>query len=389
MIIRILLFSLLSVAVQAQSENDFYKFSSDLHRSLEKDTTAWKYQMSASYFSISGHYKTALEIWDKNGFGKPPVPSASDSLLFAKSKRLNAKEYIVDRAKKEQLIIINEAHTNAKHRTFTRSLLKELYQNGYRYLGLEALQDTLINNRKFPVLDSGFYIKEPEFGNLLFEALKIGYTVFGYEASKGKNGKEREIEQAKNIKQFIDSHPNGKVLIHCGHDHVFENEYKSWEKAMAGRLKEYTGIDPFTINQVPFTEKSTPDRSHSFVNRLTETYPVVLQSETGVIFNGLTVPKQTDIVILHPPTNYAKGRPDWLSQGRKSYAVPTQKIKNTPLLVTAYRTKEFDQNGIPADLIEITEKEIVPPLYLAPGTYDIIIKDKNYKILDRYPVIIK
>lgn len=389
MIIRILLLSLVSIAVQAQSENDFYKFSSHLHHSLEKDTTAWKYQMSASYFSISGYYKTALEIWDKNGFGKPPVLSASDSLLFSNSKRLNAKEYIADRSKTEQIIIINEAHTNSSHRTFTRSLLKELYQNGYRYLGLEALQDTLINNRKFPVLNSGFYTKEPEFGNLLYEALKIGYTIFGYEASKGKNGKEREIEQAKNIKLFIDSHPNGKVLIHCGHDHVFENDYKSWEKAMAGRLKEYTGIDPFTINQVPFTEKSTPNRNHSFVNRITEKYPVVLQTESGEIFNGLSLPKQTDIVVLHPPTNYENGRPDWLRQGRKLYNLPKKKIKNTPLLVTAYRTKEYDQEGVPTDLIEITEKEIVPPLYLAPGTYDIIIKDKNYKILDRYPVIIK
>jgi hypothetical protein len=30
---------------------------------------------------------------------------------------------------------------------------------------------------------------------------------------------------------------------------------KSWEKAMAGRLKEKTGIDPFTIDQVAYSEK--------------------------------------------------------------------------------------------------------------------------------------
>jgi len=385
---QVLLCSLFTIVAQAQSENEYYKFSTDLYQSLEKDTTAWKYQMSATYFSISGYYKKALEIWDKNGFRKPAPLTTSDSLLFAKSKPLNARDYILNRSKNESLIVINEAHTNARHRTFTRSLLKGLYDNGYRYLGLEALHDTLINERKFPVLNSGVYTKEPEFGNLLSEALKIGFTVFGYEASKGKNGKEREIEQAQNIKRFIDNHPKGKVLIHCGHDHVFENEYKSWEKAMAGRLKEYMGIDPFTINQALFPEKGNPERNHPFVKGLPKKETVVLQLESGAIFNGLSNPKQTDIVVLHPETNYPNNRPDWLQDGRILYTVPKKKIKNTPVLVTAYRAKEYDQEGVPADIIEINGKEI-PPLYLEPGTYEIILKDKNYTITERYTITLK
>jgi hypothetical protein len=385
---KLIAFSLFTIVAQAQSENDSYKFSVDLYRSLEKDTTAWKYQMSATSFSISGYYKTALEIWDKNSFRKPAPMTTSDSLLFAKSKPLNARNYILNRSKSESLIVINEAHTNARHRTFTQSLLKGLYDNGYRYLGLEALHDTLINKRKFPVLDSGFYTREPEFGNLLSEALQIGFTVFGYEASDGKNGKEREIEQAQNIKRFLDSHPKGKVLIHCGHDHVFENDYKPWEKAMAGRLKEYMGIDPLTINQTLYPEKGNPALNHPFINRISQKESVVLQLESGAIFNGLSNPKQTDIVVLHPETNYQNNRPGWLQDGRVAYTVPKKKIKNTPALVTAYRAKEYDQKGIPADIVEITGKEI-PPLYLEPGTYEIILKDKNYTITERYTVTLK
>lgn len=385
---KLIAFSLFTIVAQSQSEDDSYKFSADLYHNLEKDTTAWKYQMSATSFSISGYYKTALEIWDKNGFRKPAPMTTSDSLLFAKSKPLNARNYILNRSKSESLIVINEAHTNARHRTFTRSLLKGLYDNGYRYLGLEALHDTLINKRKFPILDSGFYTREPEFGNLLSEALQIGFTVFGYEASDGKNGKEREIEQAQNIKRFLDSHPKGKVLIHCGHDHVFENEYKPWGKAMAGRLKEYTGIDPFTINQALFPEKGNPALNHPLVNHITQKESVVLQLESGELFNGLSTPKQTDIVVLHPKTNYPDNRPDWLQSNRILYRVPGKKIKNKPVLITAYRTKEYDLGGVPADIIEITGKEI-PPLYLEPGTYEIILKDKNYTITERYTITLK
>jgi hypothetical protein len=52
----------------------------------------------------------------------------------------------LNRAKNEKLIIINEAHHNIKHRVFTTSLLQGLYDNGYRFFGLEALSDTSINN---------------------------------------------------------------------------------------------------------------------------------------------------------------------------------------------------------------------------------------------------
>jgi len=123
-------------------------------------------------------------------------------------------------------------------------------------LGLEAIADSTINERNYAIQESSYYTKEPEYGNLISEARRLGFNLYGYEASEGKNGKEREIEQAKNIKKFMQAHQNGKYIIHCGFDHVFENEVKNWEKAMAGRLKEYTSIDPFTIAQVKFSEKS-------------------------------------------------------------------------------------------------------------------------------------
>lgn len=85
-----------------------------------------------------------------------------------------------------------------------------MYQNGYQYLGLEALFDSLINERKYPIQESGYYIKEPEFGNLITEALNIGYKLFSYEATKNKNGEEREIEQALNIQKFIYNNPTVK-----------------------------------------------------------------------------------------------------------------------------------------------------------------------------------
>lgn len=130
-----LLLILISINLKAQSKNENYKFKEDISIKLEKDTVPWKYQSAAVDFSITGNYRKALQTWDMQGANKA-ILSANDSLYFNKFRATNAKDYIIKRSKKEKLIIINEAHNNSRHRVFTTSLLKDLYKNGYRYLGI-------------------------------------------------------------------------------------------------------------------------------------------------------------------------------------------------------------------------------------------------------------
>ena len=363
-----------------------YKFSKDILSHIDRDTVVWKYQTGATELSFNGYYKEVLKTWDQNGIRKPNT-TIKDSLYFINSKKVNAKDYIVNQAKNAQIVIINEAHHIPKHRTFTKSLLQDLFNNGYRYLGLEALSDSEINERKFPIIESGYYTKEPEFGNLISEALKIGFTLFGYEASEGKNGKEREIEQAENIQKFIEKSANGKVLIHCGYAHAYENDYPAWGKAMAGRLKENMNIDPLTIDQTMFLERSEDKNNHLFIKLNNEKEPIVLINEKGEIFNTESKNNQTDIVVLHPKTNYINNRPEWLLIGKEKYRIPESKIeKNKPLLVLAYRDNEFEHNGIPADIIEIIDNKEPKELYLTKGFYTVIIKDVNYNIKEKYNI---
>jgi len=384
-----IVFCLNSLISFGQTNSENYRFSNDILSQIDNDTVAWKYQKGATELSFNGYYAEVLKIWDKNGVRKPKTTD-QDSLYFTNSKKVNAKDYIIEQSKNSQIVIINEAHHIPKHRTFTKSLLKDLYDNGYRYLGLEALFDSTINERKFPIIESGYYTKEPEFGNLISEALKIGYTLFSYEASEDKNGKEREIEQAENIQKFIESVPNAKILIHCGYAHAFENEYPSWGKAMAGRLKDNTNIDPFTIDQTMFLERSDKENNHLFIKLNDTTEPIVLIDKDGQVFNGNKEIRQTDIVIIHPETKYIDNRPDWLQNGKESYTIPSNKIKNSsPLLLLAYRENEFENNGVPTDIIEINDNKTSKKLYLTKGNYTIVTKDKNYNIIEKYKVEIK
>jgi hypothetical protein len=385
------LFIMTALEVVAQSKKFEYRFSIDVENSIDKDTVPWKYQMGANEYSFIGNYQKTRETWDKNGVGISSV-TEEDSLYFIGFKPINARDYIIKRSKIEQIIIINEAHTYPNHRTFTHSLLQGLYDNGFRYLGLEALFDTIINERKYPILESGYYTKETEFGNFIYTALKIGFTLFDYDDFK-HNGKEREIAQARNISNFIEKNPNGKVLIHCGYDHVIEGKPNNptWEKAMAGRLKEYTQIDPFTINQTQFAERSERKYNHPFIRMANQKIPFVLIDQDGNLFNGKKDNDQFDISVIHPETQYLNNRPNWLLSVRNRKEIQLAKLEITefPILVFAYRKNEFQNSGVPVDLIELNDSNNFPSLILDKGIFEIIIKDKNYNVINTYELIVE
>ncbi len=390
--LNVIILLFFAIKISAQTKKETYQFSKDIETKIEKDTLSWKYQLGATDFSISEYYKKALETWDKNGSGIRKI-TKEDSLYFNSFKKQDAKEYIINRSKSEKIIIINEAHHNIRHRVFTTSILQGLYDNGYRFLGLEALSDTLINKRKFPILESGYYTKEPQMANLLEAAIKIGFTLFEYEPNDKSNGKEREIGQAENIAKLIKENPNSKFLIHCGWDHVIEGTpgNKNWEKAMAGRLKEKTNIDPFTIDQVAYSEKGDIKYISPYNLIANSKKSIIMVNESGKTFNGSETNDQTDCRIIHPLTKYINNRPDWLSLNgkRKTYSISKSKISEYPILVFAYRKDEYEQNGIPTDLIEIINEQDKTNLILEKGIYKIIIKNKEYKIINEFDTKIK
>ena len=379
---------LINLSLTAQPQKQFYKFSADIASEIAKDTTPWKYQMGATAYSISGYYQEALTEWDK--IGGPIHKLSSDDSLYLKAFRpVTASDYIIERSKNEKLIIINEAHHNSMHRVFTNSLLKGLYDNGFTYFGLEAVADTMINSRGYVTSETGYYTNEPHFANLINDALAIGFTVFGYEA-KGVNGKQREIEQAQDIQRIISENPSTKILIHCGWEHVIEGTpgNKGWEKAMAGRVKELTNIDPFTIDQTHYSERGNATFNHPYIQMVNQGQSVIMLDDTGKTFNGSPTANQTDSRIIHPITTYVNGRAVWLlmNGARKFHGIETSGIAY-PFLVKAYN----DTHGplaIPVDIIEVTAAGSSSHLVLRPGKYKIVILDKNHEVLKEYIEVI-
>lgn len=369
-----------------------YQLTSQIIDAYKKDTTSSRIYLAAYAFSYIGDYQQAL-VYDEKETANKGNLATSDSLKFLSFKPVDARQYVVQRAKKEQIVILNEAHHIPIHRVFTSTLLKELYQSGFRYLGAETLGygDSLLNERKYPTLESGYYTKEPQYGNLIREALQLGYHLFPYEAATPEefaSGKTREIAQARHIETIIKRDPKAKILIHCGYSHVFEEPLKNnWEKAMAGRLKEFTGIDPFTIDQQQWTELSEPAKETPLYKLVNVNRPSVYVNAAGRAYPA-TAAALTDIQVVHPRTTYRHGRPNWLFRdgGWKPYFLSKEQLSlNFPCLVLAYRAgetrsliKPFDQ-AIPVDVIELKRADEKKALVLPSDNYRIILLSQDGK----------
>jgi hypothetical protein len=382
------LFLLLGHTLMAQAPKVHYPFKKQLIEKIEADTVPWKYQVAAAEYTFIGAYREALQAWDLAVPSRPYVVQERDTALLRNVQPYSAQQYILEEADKHSMVIINEAHHQPMHRIFTQQLLRGLYEKGYRYLGLEALDDPEINTRGFATENSGYYTLEPSFGAMIAEAIALGFEVFGYEAPFTANGTEREIHQAKSIQQFLANKPKGKVLIHCGFDHVYEGEVAQWGKAMAGRIKEYMGIDPLTIDQVRYTERGQTEWSHYYVQHIPYPEAFVLKNDKGEIFRGPIQREQTDLVVIHPLSSFQAGRPTWSIKGKHAITLPQAHWKHykAPVQIFAYRLGEYLKKGIPVDLIEWDPSLAPPVLYAPQGKYHIVVKNEQQQLVDQFEI---
>ena len=362
-----------------------YPFSQEIR---EKMASGQEYvSRIAEQFSYIGRYDEALRVpndpdWEW-GFD---TMSANQRAYFERFHPVDAVGYLLEKAASEQILILNEAHHKPQHRIFTRQLLRGLYEQGYRYFGLEAvnnnpfdttglLLDTALQRRGYPLNSpiTGTYVREPQMGLLIREAIETGFTIFAYE--RHRRG-DRELIQAGNIHhRILKENPEARILIHCGWYHLLEQENEGW-KWMATHLKEMTGIDPLTVYQDILTERYAMKES-PYYRMIDEENPVVFVDETGQAFNGPPGFGKFDVLLYHPRTRYVYNRPDWLlsiPENRLFHPDREQIRVGYPCQILAYKQSEPDE-AVPMDVIELEHPADPTALVLPPGDYRLLIRD--------------
>ena len=349
--------------VFGQTKDPFpYKFSSSIYEKIKLDSASWRGGVTSSDLSFIGLYKEALQEWDKPRSYKKNI-SRTDSIDFVKTyKPVEARKYILKKAKEKRVLIFNEAHYNPRNRVFVTSLLKDLKKLGYTYFAAETFstRPAFKENSKFPNLNSGYYAMEPQFGNLIREANKLNYILYPYEHFTNGNQPERETGQAKNLAKLLDSIPNSKLIVYCGFSHIGEDSIANWATPMAAKLKELTGIDPYTIEQTVLSERGEKNLNHPYFNLITSNNYAILTDKNGNPFNKKLDDKQINAFLYSPPTKYIHNRPDWIFEnGKTSFFLNKDSVQVTyPFLAKVYfQDADIDNLVIPIDIIEITTEQ--------------------------------
>lgn len=303
------------------------------------------------------------------------TPEADSSVIFPSNKdryiESNAADEIIKLSGTKKVIMLNEDHLNPYGRIFAKGLLQSLYNNGYRYMAVEALTyDSQLNERDHVLKSSGFYVSEPSFGDLLREALKLGFLLVPYENDQPCECADvycrincRDSMQALNIADIFKQDPNAKVFVYAGHGHVYKKSTNLKVKYMAERFAALTGITPFCIDQVEWNDqmyalKSSSD-NENIKNIFNAKNSSVLKNPDNVYWVTPKRKSAVDMQIVHPHGTTEKAPPDWLlnkGENGLDLKLKGKKYKGS-LLQVLYKSEVIKSHVNVIPLINIGLKE--------------------------------
>ena len=298
-----------------------------------RDTEQWGHyvQYRAMEEAWAGAHVQALRYADA-----PYPPRDSVAALPVGVRAVPAREAILRAADAVRVVMINERHHADADRLLTLALLRPLYDHGFRYFAAETFghTDPALQGRGYPVDSSGTYTDTAVFGEVVREALRLGYTLVPYEITDEQREADppggltrqqhRDRSQAQNLyAATFEQDAAAKVLVHAGYSHIEEEESEGWSP-MAFYLRSLTGHDALTVDQTRLSERSAPGYEHPAYRAAAEAG--LLASEPVVLLDSAGEPLRpasfiVDFQVFGSRTAYAAGRPTWMALGGRRTAL--------------------------------------------------------------------
>jgi hypothetical protein len=380
-----------------------YTYLTSVVPQLQGDDKSLAQQLLATVDSELGLYNEAIMTFPfDNRIAPPrsmPLPNVDEW------RSVDAADAVAEVATNRNIVMINEAHHDAHTRELTLALLPRLRALGYRYFAAEALseKDPDLMQRGYPTDKSGSeYLMEPLYGEIIRQAIRLGYTIVPYDPENGDMN-DRDATEARTLyEKVFAKDPQAKLFIHAGYAHIDKaaGNLDGNTQPMAMQLKRLTGYDPLSVDQMQFRDVAVGGLDFGFYStiivRFMPSGPIVLRNRhTNVIWSS--DPTRHDITVILPPAVDrdvdingvmktevllrkvvlprlpfdVDERPDWLSLDRKrtTFRVNIDVCNGQlPCVVDAYYPNEPD-TSVPADRYTFTHTRSHNELYLYPGRY--------------------
>ncbi len=307
----------------------------------------------------------------------------------------DAGNAILTAARRNKILMFNESHYDWRHRYLITTLLDSLYALGYRNLAMEGIgYDEELNSRKYPLLSSGFYTREPHMANLVRVALQKGFSVIPYEDSSdvtvgNKNGvtftsaiHKREYMQAYNLYSRYQERSGQKWIVLAGYGHINKDRFTDKEtKSMAMFFDELSGITPYCIDQTRYCDLFAKD---NIVAHRTKGYYYLVPD----INKNDELLKRADLYIannLHrQPYEDTTGTNSQYTFVQVEFPENETKFSEEEKLLMVYVEKELNENSdaIPIYIKRFHELETIEhPIYLPAGRYTMVVKNNKDSVL--------
>jgi hypothetical protein len=375
-------------AETAHIKNDLarYLYLREVMPTLTQSDRLIDQQLLATVEDELGLYDEAINDFPFDNRVQTPVtlPSPNDWMPA------DAATEIAKLATDRRIVMINEAHHDAHTRELTLALLPKLRAEGFNYFAAEALvnSDTDLMKRGYPIATSGSeYLHEPIYGQIIREAIRLGFKVVAYESDADALS-DREAGQAQLLyRQVFKNDPKAKLFVHAGYAHIDKavgNLGKSI-KPMAMQLKQLTGFDPLSIDQTRWRDIG-PMPKKDLYNQLITAFPVdkpsvLLGRPNGSVW--ASDPDRHDVDVILPRSGHER-RPHWLSLGdtRETRVISSEMCqRQLPCVVEARYAQESD-DAIPADRYVFLTADSMNSLYLWPGEYKVVTRDRDGRKLN-------
>jgi len=311
-------------------------------------------QMLATYYSFADDIAKSDSVWRQ-------FAQAKDTCNCVQTGTISDLLKVILQHK---VVMINEAHHIPTHRLLVANLLDTLYKQGFKYLAMEAfVGDSLFNKTGYVSADNGYYLREPNFANLVRKAYKLGFTVLGYDVMTAN----RDSAQAENIyNHTIKQDSTAKVIVLAGWGHIDKN-------SMVGEFEKISGVDPLTIDQ---TFGYNNCKKSNFNNTV-----VIIQPNKQSINADYFVQNNFNIDTAVPAGNIKIPLPESMQESCK--------------IICIFEKNEFDfvikNHKIPIPLNIINDTSIAKNLNinLPQGNYYIVYQDNFGNILEQNEILVK